>query len=84
MSSLYLSEGLQPSGCTHSISPRPLIMETVKRVTLNLTFLSFASIPDSRCLRSLEMNLDEGVSTSSSPSAFPAASKGHQRSITMP
>lgn len=59
-------------------------METVKRVTLNLTFLSFASIPESKCLRSLEMNLDEGVSTSSSPSAFPAASKGDQRSFTTP
>lgn len=54
---------------TYSISPSPLIMETIIRVTRNLTFLSLASIPPRRCRRSLTTKREAGVSASSSSSS---------------
>jgi hypothetical protein len=41
---------------TYDSSPSPFTIDTVKSVTLNLTFLSFASIPESRWRRSLDTN----------------------------
>ena len=76
-SSLLVNPAFQAPNFAYSISPRPLIIDTVNNVTRNRTFLSFASMPDKRCLRSLSTKRDEAVSTSS-PSGRLAASSTRQ------